>query len=141
MAIPLRFQLLILLLILIFISLFISTATTLDNASVPSISPSSTVFQKSHTYFPTLFVIILLTLGFQELSTANLSAIKTSYHLCPRLSSLARHALSLSSFKKLSIPCLYPLYFLHFLAFGTKIETLAPNRCIKILHLHICWAP
>ncbi|KAL2489354.1 fasciclin-like arabinogalactan protein 21 [Forsythia ovata] len=79
MEIPLRFQLIILPLILIFISLSISTATTLDNAYVPYISPSSTVFQNSHTYSPTLFATILSTLGFQELSTdtatANLSTI------------------------------------------------------------------
>ncbi|KAL2477197.1 fasciclin-like arabinogalactan protein 21 [Forsythia ovata] len=142
MAIPLRFQLLILLLILIFISLFISaatsTATTLDEATVPSISPSSTVFQNSHTYSPTLFATILSTLGFQELSTAtataNLSAITPLTIFAPFDSSLLTcPSCSIPLLlQELSVPGLYPLHFLHSLAFGTKIETLAPNRCVTI---------
>ncbi|GFP85435.1 putative fasciclin-like arabinogalactan protein 20 [Phtheirospermum japonicum] len=34
--------------------------------------------------------------------------------------------------QELSIPGLYPLQFLQTLTFGTKIETLAPNRCLTI---------
>ncbi|CAI9765533.1 unnamed protein product [Fraxinus pennsylvanica] len=143
MAIPLRSQLLILLLILIFISLFISGATSTDTtldagASVPSISPSSTVFQQSHTYSPTLFATILSTLGFQELSTAtvsaNLSAITPLTIFAPFDSSLLTcPSCSLPLLlQELSVPGLYPLHFLHSLAFGTKIETLAPNRCVTI---------
>ncbi|KAI3448060.1 hypothetical protein Pfo_004725 [Paulownia fortunei] len=140
MAIPLRFQLLVLLLLLLLISLFISAATaTTDGGSAPSLSPSSTPFQApAHTYPPALFATILSTLGFQELSTAtvsaNLSATTPLTIFAPSDASLLTcPSCSLPLLlQELSIPGLYPLRFLQTLTFGTKIETLAPNRCLTI---------
>ncbi|KAL3648218.1 hypothetical protein CASFOL_007642 [Castilleja foliolosa] len=136
MAISLRFQLLLLL-----ISLFISAVTAVVGSPSPSISPSSTVtFQPppTHTYPPTLFATILSTLGFQELSTAtvsaNLSATTPLTIFAPSdVSLLTCPSCSLPVLiQELSIPGLYPLQFLQTLTFGTKIETLAPNRSLTI---------
>ncbi|XP_059298303.1 fasciclin-like arabinogalactan protein 21 [Lycium ferocissimum] len=83
-----------------------------------------------------LFPNILSSLGFQQLSTAatssNLSTPITIFALtdsslitCPTCSLpllLQEH----------SIPGLYPLHYLRSLAFGTKLETLAPNRCLTV---------
>ncbi|PIN22130.1 hypothetical protein CDL12_05156 [Handroanthus impetiginosus] len=140
MAIPLRFQLLLLLLLLLLISLFISVATAAaDGGSAPSLSPSSTPFPApTHTYPSTLFATILASLGFQELSTAtasaNLSATTPLTIFAPSDASLltctsCNLPLLLQEF---SLPGLYPLHFLQTLIFGTKIETLAPNRCLTI---------
>ncbi|KAL0376129.1 UNVERIFIED_CONTAM: hypothetical protein Scaly_0730500 [Sesamum calycinum] len=137
MAIPLRFQLLLLLLLLLLISLFISAASTLDAA--PSFAPSSHPFHSpSHTYSPALFATILSTLGFQELSSAaasaNLSATTPLTVFAPSDASLLTcPSCSLPLLlQELSLPGLYPLHFLKTLIFGTKIETLAPNRCLTI---------
>ncbi|KAL3651735.1 hypothetical protein CASFOL_004737 [Castilleja foliolosa] len=133
MAISLRFQLLVLL-----ISLFISAVV---GSPSPSVSPSPTItFQPppTHTYPPTLFATILSTLGFQELSTAtvsaNLSATTPLTIFAPSdVSLLTCPSCSLPLLiQELSIPGLYPLQFLQTLTFDTKIETLAPNRCLTI---------
>ncbi|CAA0830910.1 Unknown protein [Striga hermonthica] len=139
MAIPLRFQLLVLLLLLLLISLFISAATA--TSVPPSLPPSSAAtfhVTATHTYPTTLFATILSTLGYQELSTAavsaNLSATTPITIFAPSDASL----LSCPScslpvlLQELSIPGLYPHHFLRTLTFGTKIETLAPNRCLTI---------
>ncbi|XP_047974794.1 fasciclin-like arabinogalactan protein 21 [Salvia hispanica] len=140
MAVSLRFQLPQLLLL---ISLFISAASDFDGSPSPSISPSlspsSTVFHTpTHTYPPALFATILSTLGFQELSsaavTANLSATAPLTIFAPSDASLLScPSCSLSLLlQELSIPGLYPLHFLLTLTFGTKIETIAPNRCLTV---------
>lgn len=139
MAIPQRFQLPVLLLLLLLISLFIFAASAFDGSPSPSISPSSAAFQTpTHTYPPALFATILSTLGFQELSsatvTANLSATTPLTIFAPSDASLLTcPSCSLSLLlQELSIPGLYPLRFLLTLTFGTKIETIAPNRCLTI---------
>ncbi|KAG8364303.1 hypothetical protein BUALT_Bualt19G0114500 [Buddleja alternifolia] len=139
MAIPLRFQLLVLLLLLILISLFISGATASDAASAPSFPPSSTSFQSpTHTYPPALFATILATLGFQELSTAaasaNISATTPLTIFAPSdVSLLTCPTCSLPLLlRELSLPGLYPIRYLQTLIFGTKIESLAPDRCLTI---------
>ncbi|KAL8540279.1 hypothetical protein ACS0TY_001754 [Phlomoides rotata] len=136
MAITPRFQLLLLLLLLL-ISLFFSAVTATDGGSAPSLSPSSTAYQ-APTYPPALFATILSTLGFQELSTAtvsaNLSATTPLTIFAPSDASLLTcPTCSLPLLlQELSIPGLYPLHFLLTLTFGTKIETTAPNRCLTI---------
>ncbi|GER49854.1 fasciclin-like arabinogalactan protein [Striga asiatica] len=142
MAIPLRFQLLVLLLLLLLISLFIPAATATATGVTPSLPPSSSAatFQvmPTHTYPPTLFATILSTLGYQELSTAavsaNLSATTPITIFAPSDASLLTcPSCSLPVLlQELSIPGLYPHQFLRTLTFGTKIETLAPNRCLTI---------
>ncbi|KAL8553298.1 hypothetical protein ACS0TY_001825 [Phlomoides rotata] len=138
MAITPQFQILLLLLLLL-ISLFISAATATDGGSAQSLSPSTTVFQApTHTYPPAHFATILSTLGFQELSTAtvsaNLSATTPLTIFAPSDASLLKcPSCSLPLLlQELSIPGLYPLHFLLTLTFGTKIETIAPNRCLTI---------
>ncbi|KAH6813369.1 hypothetical protein C2S51_022387 [Perilla frutescens var. frutescens] len=141
MAIPLRIQLPVLLILLLLISLFISaaSASSSDGSPAPSISPTSAAFHTpTHTYPPALFATILSTLGFQELSSAtvaaNLSATTPLTIFAPSDASL----LTCPScnipllLQELSIPGLYPLHFLLTLTFGTKIETIAPNRCLTI---------
>ncbi|KAL6560790.1 hypothetical protein OROGR_004349 [Orobanche gracilis] len=140
MAISPRFQFLVLLLLLLLISLFISAATATDGGTAPSLSPSSAIFHASptHTYHPTLFATILSTLGFQELSTAtisaNLSATTPITIFAPSDASLLTcPSCSLPLLiQELSIPGLYPIQFLQTLTFGTKIETMSSNRCITI---------
>ncbi|CAN4110207.1 unnamed protein product [Withania somnifera] len=123
-------------LLLILISLFISAAT----ATFPdSLTPSPTISPHDHAYSPSLLPSVLASLGFQQLSTtataANLSTTTTpitvfapvdsSLITCPTCSLpllLQEH----------SVPGLYPLHFLRSLAFGTKVETLAPNRCLTV---------
>ncbi|KAL7125343.1 hypothetical protein ABFS83_14G110800 [Erythranthe nasuta] len=140
MAIPLRIQLLFLLLILLLISLFISAATAVDGGSTaPSISPSSTPFQAiTHTYPPALFATILSTLGYQELSTAAVTANLSATAPLTIFAASDASLLTCAScsvpvlLQELSIPGLYPFRFLQTLTFGTKIETLAPNRCLTL---------
>ncbi|CAI9107819.1 OLC1v1007282C1 [Oldenlandia corymbosa var. corymbosa] len=90
------------------------------------------------TYPPSLFATIFSTLGFQELSiaavNANFSFPTPTTIFAPTDSSLLTcPACSLPLLiQEHSIPGLYNLHFLRNLAFGTKIETLAPNRCLTI---------
>ncbi|XP_073034545.1 fasciclin-like arabinogalactan protein 21 [Primulina eburnea] len=119
MAIPLRFQLLLLLLLLILISLFISAA-----AAPPLIQEVT----------PSILANLLSTLGFQKLSTANLSASSPITIFAPSdaaVSTCPTCSLHLL-IREFSLPGLYPLQFLQSLVFGTKIETLAPHRCLTI---------
>lgn len=139
MAISLRIQLFVLLLLLLIISLFISAATAADGRAAPSLSPSSTPFQPAtHTYPPALFATILSTLGFQELSTATVTANLSATTPLTIFAASDASLLNCPScsipllLQELSIPGLYPLHFLKTLTFGTKIETLAPNRCLTI---------
>ncbi|XP_059637145.1 fasciclin-like arabinogalactan protein 21 [Cornus florida] len=121
--------------LLILISIFISSTivVAIEDASSPASSPSP-------PYPSSLFGPVLTNLGFQELAAAaaSLSTATTwrgpatvfaptdsSLLTCPTCSVpllLQEH----------TIPGLYPLHFLRTLAFGTKIETLAPGRCINI---------
>lgn len=91
-----------------------------------------------HTYPPSLFAAILSALGFQDLSVAvanaNLSLITPATIFAPADSSLptcptCNLPLLLQEHSVLG---LYNLHFLRNLAFGTKIETLANNRCLTI---------
>ncbi|KAL2479121.1 Uncharacterized protein Fot_48135 [Forsythia ovata] len=148
MEILLRLQLIILLLILIFISLATSTATTLDDAYVLSISPSSTVFQNSHMYSPTLFTTILSTLGFQELSTATATAnISAITHLTifvlfhPHLPDMLYPSLPSKTLRPGPLPTAFPSLF------GIRDQDRNPSSQLlrqnhyKLLHLRGYWAP
>ncbi|XP_016461563.1 fasciclin-like arabinogalactan protein 21 [Nicotiana tabacum] len=123
-------------LLLILISLFISAASATFPDSIPPLTPSPMISPHDHT---SLFATVLSSLGFQQLSTAataaNLTTTTTpitvfapadsSLITCPTCSLpllLQEH----------SVPGLYPLHFLRTLAFGTKLETLAPNRCLTV---------
>ncbi|XP_073158363.1 fasciclin-like arabinogalactan protein 21 [Henckelia pumila] len=122
MAISLRFQLLLLLLLLILISIFISAAAAAEEP--PSIQEVN----------PSILSNLLSTLGFEKLSTANLSASTPITVFAPSdaaVSTCRNCSLDLL-IRELSLPGLYPLQFLQSLVFGTKIETLAPNRCLTI---------
>ncbi|XP_051144370.1 fasciclin-like arabinogalactan protein 21 [Andrographis paniculata] len=140
MSVATRVLLLVLILILLLSSLFVSGVGA-DSAAAPAALPPSSYspFQGPiHTYPPTLFATILAKLGFQELSTAtasaNLSATTPLTIFAPTDSSLLTCA-SCSIpllIQELSLPGLYPYHFLESLSFGTKIETLAPNRCLTI---------
>ncbi|KAL2510689.1 Uncharacterized protein Adt_16289 [Abeliophyllum distichum] len=107
-------------------SIFISTTSTA--ALAPSLHPSP----------PSLFANILSTLGFQDLSAAtahaNLSIATPTTIFAPTDSSLLTcPSCSIPLLlQEHSLPGLYPLHFLRTLAFGTKIETFAPNRCLTI---------
>ncbi|KAL3538935.1 hypothetical protein ACH5RR_002301 [Cinchona calisaya] len=131
----LQFQLQILLLLLILLSLFISAATS---AASPSISPSSDHHQELTAYSPILFASIFDNLGFQELSTAavaaNLSTATPLTIFAPSDSSLLTcpSCFLPQLLMEHAVPGMYPLHFLRGLAFGTKIETLAPNYCLTI---------
>ncbi|MCD7467241.1 hypothetical protein HAX54_004567 [Datura stramonium] len=126
-------------LLLILISLFISAATATFPDSLRQLTPSPMISPHDPTYSPSLLANVLSSLGFQHLSTAatavNLSTTATpitvfapadsSLFTCPTCSLpllLQEH----------SVPGLYPLHFLRSLAFGTKLETLAPNRCLTV---------
>ncbi|KAI5680262.1 hypothetical protein M9H77_01489 [Catharanthus roseus] len=98
----------------------------------------SAEFQKNYAYPPSFFVAILSSLGFQDLSTvaaeANLSAVTPITIFAPSDSSvLTCPSCSLPLLlQEHSVLGLYTHHFLRTLAFGTKIETLAPNRCLTI---------
>ncbi|XP_073030572.1 fasciclin-like arabinogalactan protein 21 [Primulina eburnea] len=129
------------LLLLLIISAADAAAATETNGSStsPSPPPSSAAFQpNSHPFNPALISTILSTLGFQELSTAavaaNLSTTTPITVFAPSAASLLTcPSCSLPLLlQELSLPGLYPLHFLQTLIFGTKIETLAPNRCLTV---------
>ncbi|PHU04981.1 hypothetical protein BC332_25803 [Capsicum chinense] len=125
--------------ILFLISLLISLATVTSTFH-ESLTPSPMISPHDHnTFSPSLYPNVLSSLGFQQLSTAataaNLTTTATpitffapadsSLITCPTCSLpllLQEH----------SLPGLYPLHFLRSLAFGTKLETLAPNRCLTV---------
>lgn len=92
------------------------------------------------TFSPILFSSLLSATGFKQLSDAlaggvDLSTTTQLTIFAPSDSSLLTCS-SCSSFllllKRHSVPGLYPLRSLRALAFGTKIETLAPNHCLTI---------
>ncbi|XP_022899455.1 fasciclin-like arabinogalactan protein 21 [Olea europaea var. sylvestris] len=111
-------------------SVFISTTSIA--ALAPSLQPSP------HS----LFATILSNLGFQDLSSAtadaNLSiATPTTIFATTDSSLLTCPSCSIPLLlQEHSLPGLYPLHFLRTLAFGTKIETFAPNRCLTITSTH-----
>ncbi|KAK4724402.1 hypothetical protein R3W88_027181 [Solanum pinnatisectum] len=124
-------------LLLVLIALFMISAATAIFPDSPT--PSPVISPHDHTFSPSLFPNVLSSLGFQQLSAAasaaNLSTTGTpvtvfatadsSLITCPTCSLqllLQEH----------SVPGLYPLNFLRSLAFGTKLETLAPNRCLTV---------
>ncbi|PSR86506.1 Fasciclin-like arabinogalactan protein [Actinidia chinensis var. chinensis] len=118
-------------------SIFITTA--IEAALIPPSPPP--IFQ-DHDHSPSPFAPILAQLGFHELATAADSHSSTttaswrgpttifaptdaSLLTCPSCSVrllLQEH----------TVAGLYPFRRLHTLSFGTKIETLASNRCITI---------
>ncbi|XP_031126687.1 fasciclin-like arabinogalactan protein 21 [Ipomoea triloba] len=141
-------QLQILLVLLILISLFISGATTTADltttvdvtttADVISPSPENSASFDGNLYTPPVFASILYSLGFQELSTAaagaNLSTGAPITIFAPADSSLltCRSCSPRQLLHEHSVPGLYPLEFLRKIASGTKIQTLAENRCLTI---------
>ncbi|KAK3028627.1 hypothetical protein RJ639_038400 [Escallonia herrerae] len=114
--------------VLILTAVFVSTAAAAAAATPTPKSP-----QDSNS-----ISTILSTLGFQELSTAATAAslpnatpttifapTDSSLLTCPSCSLpllLQEH----------SLPSLYPLRHLSTFPFGTKIQTLAPNRCLTL---------
>lgn len=134
----LRFLLLPLIISAVAVAAAAATATNgISNSTSPS--PSAAAFQpNSHLFNPALISTILSTLGFQELSTAavnaNLSSTTPITVFAPSDASLLTcPSCSLPLLlQELSLPGLYPLHFLQTLIFGTKIETLAPNRCLTV---------
>ncbi|KAA8529916.1 hypothetical protein F0562_034480 [Nyssa sinensis] len=116
-------------------------ATAIHDASTSMLSPSSPFGE--HADPSSLSGPILSNLGFQELSTAaqSLSTTTTAWRgpitifaptdstllTCPSCS--VPHLL-----QEHTVPGLYSLHYLGKLAFGTKIETLAPDRCITITY-------
>lgn len=116
------------LLFVIFAGVLISTASSA--AVAPSLPPTAAT--------PSSISAILSSLGFQDLSAAataaNLSAATPTTIFAPTDSSLltcpsCSAALLLQEH---SVAGLYPIHFLRRLAFGTKIESLAANRCLTV---------
>ncbi|KAI3449647.1 hypothetical protein Pfo_006312 [Paulownia fortunei] len=112
---------------LILIITFFSTASAA--ALAPSLPPSPNT---------SLIATILSTLGFQDLAaaaaSANLSSATPTTIFAPTDSSLLTcPSCSLPLLlQEHSITGLYPLHFLRALAFGTKVESFATNRCLTI---------
>ncbi|XP_057800887.1 uncharacterized protein LOC131016252 [Salvia miltiorrhiza] len=81
---------------------------------------------------------ILSTLGFHDLSAAggaaNLSGATPTTVFAPTDSSLltCRSCSTALLLQEHAVPGLYPLHFLRRLAFGTKIESFAANRCLTV---------
>ncbi|KAK2977515.1 hypothetical protein RJ640_009882 [Escallonia rubra] len=114
--------------VLIFTAVFVSTAAAAAAAATPTPKP-----QDSNS-----ISTILSTLGFQELSTAATAAslpnTTTITIFAPTDSSLLTcPSCSLPLLlQEHSLPSLYPLRHLSTFPFGTKIQTLAPNRCLTL---------
>ncbi|KAL3531332.1 hypothetical protein ACH5RR_010654 [Cinchona calisaya] len=124
--------------------LLLVTAILATKASAhPLFPPPPPQSQILHTFPPSLFATILSTLGFQELSSvttnANLSLITpTTIFAATDSTLLTCPSCSLPLLlQEHSLPGLYTLHFLRNLAFGTKIETFAPDRCLTITASHI----
>lgn len=119
-------------LIFVVLSLFIISATT------SSFPPSAHEPDHFRTYPSTLFASILSSLGFQELSSAavdaNLSTSTPITIFAPSDSSLLTcPSCSLPLLlQEHAVPGLYSVEYLRKLAFGTKLETLAPDLCLTI---------
>nr|GMD09878.1 fasciclin-like arabinogalactan protein 21 [Ipomoea batatas] len=141
MATALQVEEILLLLLLVF---RFTSAATLTTASVSGLPPTfpppleQSPHRTDETYTPPLVATILFTLGFQELSTAvvsaNISAASPITIFAPADSSLATcPTCSLSLLlQEHSVPGLYPLHLLRKLASATKIHTLAENRCLTV---------
>ncbi|XP_051118746.1 fasciclin-like arabinogalactan protein 21 [Andrographis paniculata] len=110
-------------------------------ALAPSHPPSANPNPNPHTYTntkPTFLSSILSRLGFHGLAAAaadaNLSTAVQITIFAPTDSSLltcptcSRPVL----LQEHSLPGIYPLHFLRTLAFGTKIESFAHNRCLTV---------
>ncbi|KAH6826070.1 hypothetical protein C2S53_001507 [Perilla frutescens var. hirtella] len=113
---------------IILIGVLISTATSSAEVA-PSLPPSPST---------PLIIAILSTLGFQDMAAAataaNLSGAIPTTIFAPTDSSLLTCP-SCSTTRLLlehSVLGLYPLHFLRRLTFGTKIESLAANRCLTV---------
>ncbi|XP_059637174.1 fasciclin-like arabinogalactan protein 21 [Cornus florida] len=127
--------------LLILTSILISTRIVLatEEACSPASSPSS-AFQE-HAFLSSLFGPVLTNLGFQELASAA-SSLSTSTTWRGPATIFAPTDSSLLTCPSCSVPLLlqehtipglYPVHFLSKLAFGTKLETLAPGRCLTIM--------
>lgn len=113
---------------LIFIGVIISAAAA-PTAVAPSLSPSPST---------SLIAAVLSTLGFQDLAgavaAANISGATPTTIFAPTDSSL----LTCPScsvpllLQEHSLHGLYPFHFLRRLAFGTKIESVAADRCLTV---------
>ncbi|XP_075486203.1 fasciclin-like arabinogalactan protein 21 [Primulina tabacum] len=125
-------------LLLLIISAAVAFETDTNGGSSASPPPSAAFQPNSHPFNAALVSTILSTLGFQEFSTAafaaNLSTTTPITVFAPSDASLLTcPSCSLPLLlQELSLPGLYPLHFLQTLIFGTKIETLAPNRCLTV---------
>ncbi|CAN4093405.1 unnamed protein product [Withania somnifera] len=121
------------------ISIFICTAhTTIGKPLFGSSSESHRHLLSTPSPQPPL-AIILSNLGFNDLANASLSSTISTIHF--PLTIFAPTDSSLLTCPSCSIPLLlqehtvlglYSFHFLRTLAFGTKIETLAPTRCLTI---------
>ncbi|KAK6164664.1 hypothetical protein DH2020_001528 [Rehmannia glutinosa] len=104
-----------------------------SGAPAAAFSPSPTPPQNT-----SLIAAILSSLGFQDLAAAavaaNLSGATPTTIFAPTDSSLLTcPTCSLPLLlQEHSLPGLYPLHFLRTLAFGTKIASLAANRCLTV---------
>lgn len=108
----------------VFIGVFLSTISSA--AVAPSLPPSPTT---------PLIATILANLGFRDLAAAtNLSDVTSATIFAPTDSSLLTCPSCSASLllQEHSVLGLYPIHFLRRLAFGTKIESLASNRCLTI---------
>ncbi|CAK9164557.1 unnamed protein product [Ilex paraguariensis] len=120
-------------LLTVFTFIFISTTITTTATTTTAPTPSQDLF-----YPPSFLPAVFSSLGFQELSTAtNLSLITTATPttiFAPTDTALftCRSCSLPVLLQEHSVPGLYPLHALLSLAFGTKIETLAPNRCLTV---------
>ncbi|XP_027157254.1 uncharacterized protein LOC113758700 [Coffea eugenioides] len=117
----------------ILLSLFISSSP-FPTAPPPSSSFPTLAFSYSSSSTTTS---VIHYLGFQLLSTAvpaaNLSSTPITIFVPSDSSLLTCPSCSLPLLlRQYSVPGLYTLCFLRNLAFGTKIETLAPNYCLTI---------
>ncbi|KAA8550251.1 hypothetical protein F0562_001935 [Nyssa sinensis] len=113
-----------------------------DNSSNPSVPPSSaTLFDhQEHTNASTYLLATILTdLGFQELATVVPSLSATAWKGPTTIFAPTDSALLTCTscsvpllLQEHAVPGLFPLDYLRTLAFGTKIETLSPGRCMTI---------
>ncbi|KAL7000711.1 hypothetical protein U1Q18_001864 [Sarracenia purpurea var. burkii] len=139
---PLQLQLFILTSVFFSTSIATNTRGGVSTAS-PLLSPSSPPLFQEHAYPSSLFGPILASLGFHGFSAAAASLSNNNTWRGPATPAtiFAPTDSSLLTCPSCSVPLLlhehtlpgiFPVNYMRTLAFGTKIETLAPGRCITI---------
>ncbi|KAL6351466.1 hypothetical protein AAG906_040820 [Vitis piasezkii] len=131
-----------LLLLTVLTFFFISTASAIDETSLPP-PPSPFPRDKDHPFSPTsLFSPILINLGFHDLAMAIHSVTDSTFTAWSGPTTIfAPTDASIRSCMSCSVPRLlkehivagaFSFHYLRTLAFGTKMETMVPGRCVTV---------